>query len=384
MHHINRAFNPPSRYSFFLFGPRGTGKSTWVKKYYPNAFYIDLLLANKRRKYTANPELLLKEARALKRGTQVVIDEIQKAPDLLSIIHALIEEKREIQFILTGSSSRKLKREGVDLLAGRAIKKEMHPFMAYEIGENFSLDKALKLGMLPLIWEEEDQKDVLESYVNLYIIEEVQFEGLVRNIGNFSRFLSIIPFSHGSLLNVTNISRECEVNRGTIQSFLDILRDLLLSYQLPVFKRRAKRILSSQTKFYLFDSGVFQVMRKMGPMDTHSEISGSALEGLVLQHLKAWCDYNKNKYEISYWRTKAGLEVDFIIYGEEGFWAIEVKNGTKISPRDLKGLKNFSTDYPECKTLLLYRGSSELIDQNIRCMPCEKFLKDLSPNKLLF
>jgi len=158
----------------------------------------------------------------------------------------------------------------------------------------------------------------------------------------------------------------------------------MLAYQLSIFKRRAKRTLSSQTKFYLFDSGVFQVMRKMGPMDTKSEISGAALEGLVLQHLKAWCNYTKGKYEIFYWRTKAGLEVDFIIYGEKGFWAIEVKNGSKISPGDLKGLKHFTEDYPECKTLLLYRGNTELIDQNIRCMPCEKFLKGITPSELLF
>lgn len=384
MPHIKRVFTPPSKYSFFLFGPRGTGKSTWVKKHYPDAFYIDLLLADTRRKYNANPELLIKEVQALQKDSQVIVDEIQKAPDLLSIIHALIEEKREIQFILTGSSSRKLKRAGVDLLAGRAIKKEMHPFMACEVGDEFNLDKALNQGMLPLVWEEEDQEDVLESYVNLYIIEEVQFEGLVRNIGNFSRFLSTIPFSHGSLLNITNISRECEVNRGTVQSFLDILKDLMLAYQLSIFKRRAKRILSSQTKFYLFDSGVFQVMRKIGPMDTKSEISGAALEGLVLQHLKAWCNYTKGKYEIFYWRTKSGLEVDFIIYGEKGFWAIEVKNGSKISPGDLKGLKHFAEDYPECKTLLLYRGSTELIDQNIRCMPCKKFLQGITPGELLF
>ncbi len=384
MQHIERVFTPPSKYSFFLFGPRGTGKSTWVKKYYPKALYIDLLLADTRRRYAANPEFLIKAVHALENDNQVIIDEIQRVPDLLSVIHALIEEKRGIQFILTGSSSRKLKREGVDLLAGRAIKKEMHPFMANEVGEAFSLDKALNQGMLPLVWEEEDQEDVLESYVNLYIIEEVQFEGLVRNIGNFSRFLSVIPFSHASLLNITNISRECEVNRGTVQNFLDILKDLLLAYQLSIFKRRAKRILSSQTKFYLFDSGVFQIMRKIGPMDTKFEILGAALEGLVFQHLKAWCDYSKGKYEIFYWRTKAGLEVDFIIYGENGFWAIEVKNGSKISPGDLKGLRHFSEDYPECKTLLLYRGDTECMDQNIRSMSCEKYLRAMTPNKPLF
>ncbi|MCC5832056.1 MAG: ATP-binding protein [Chlamydiales bacterium] len=380
---FKRFFQAPEKHSFFLFGPRGTGKSTWVKKHYPKALYLDLLMSDIRRRYESHPEELAKAVAALGDGNQVVIDEIQKIPDLLSIVHALIEEKRGIQFILTGSSSRKLKKKGVDLLAGRAINKEMHPFIASELQETFDLAKALKYGMLPLIWEEKDPAEVLESYVNLYVLEEVQYEGLVRNIGNFARFLSTIALSHGSLLNLTNISRECEVKRSTTENFLGILRDLLLSYEIPVFSKRAKRILTSHSKFYLFDSGVYRVMRKMGPLDSRSEVNGSALEGLVLQHLKAWCSYSKGKYEIFYWRTKAGLEVDFIIYGDDGFWAIEVKNSETLSPKDLRGLKHFIEDYPECKPVLLYRGKFKLLEDNILCIPCEVFLKQLVPNERL-
>ena len=384
MSSVTRLFQSPSSYSFFLFGPRGTGKSTWVKKHYPNALYIDLLLSDNQRLYAATPEALVQVVNALDNNSQVVIDEIQKVPELLSIIHALIEEKRGIQFILTGSSARKLRRGGVDLLAGRAIRKEMHPFIAKEVGSAFNLEDALKFGMLPLIWDVEDKAEVIESYVNLYIIEEVQFEGLVRNIGSFARFLGVVPFSHGSVLNVTNIARECEVKRPTVENFLGILSDLLLSYQIPVFTRRAKRLLASHSKFYLFDAGVFHAMRKVGPMDRKTEIDGCALEGLVLQHLKAWCDYSKEKYEISYWRTKAGLEVDFIIYGEKGFWAIEVKNNSKISPHDLKGLTHFKQDYPECKTALLYRGKNKMMNKEILCLPVEQFLKELTPGTSLF
>ena len=381
MSNVSRFFQSPSKQSFFLFGPRGTGKSTWVKKHYPEALYIDLLLSDVRRRYEAHSEELARVVHALEENSVVVIDEIQKVPEMLSIVHALIEEKRGIQFVLTGSSSRKLRRAGVDLLAGRAIRKEMHPFMASEIAEVFVLSKALQVGMLPLIWGAEDQMEVIESYVNLYVLEEVQFEGLVRNIGNFSRFLSAIAFSHGSQLNLTNIARECEVKRPTVENFLGILRDLLLSYELPVFTKRAKRHLSAHPKFYLFDSGVFQVMRKKGPMDVMSEIDGAALEGLVLQHLKAWCEYTKGKYELFYWRTKAGLEVDFIIYGEGGFWAIEVKNSSKVSSKDFRGLRHFVEDYPECKPLLLYRGDTTVKEGDILCQPAELFLKKLLPDR---
>ncbi len=190
--------------------------------HYKKTLYIDLLLADVRRRFEAYPEEFAKAVHALDNGSRVIIDEIQKVPDLLSIIHALIEEKREIQFIMTGSSAQKLRREGVDLLAGRAIRKEMHPFMASEIGDQFDLSKALKFGMLPLIWEELDQAEILESYVNLYVMEEVQFEGLVRKISHFARFLSTIAFSHGAILNMTNISRECEVKRHETVSFLGI------------------------------------------------------------------------------------------------------------------------------------------------------------------
>lgn len=382
MNGVKRYFKPPKG-SYFLFGPRGTGKSTWVKDNYPNSLYIDLLMTDAFRMYSAHPEFLIKILDGNKEEKTVIIDEIQRVPELLSNIHALIEQKRGIQFVLTGSSARKLKRAGVDLLAGRAIKKAMHPFMASELGNHFHLEKALKFGMLPLIWNAEDVEEVLDAYVNLYIIEEVQFEGLVRNIGSFSRFLSTIAFSHANTLNLSNIARDCEVKRPTVESYIEILQDLLLIHLVPVFTKRAKRTLVSHPKLYLFDSGVFRILRKTGSLDTSQEIDGGALEGLIMQHLKAWCDYSHGKYEIFYWRTKAGLEVDFIIYGENGFWAIEVKNNKKVFSSDVRGLKHFVEDYPECTPLLLYRGSERLLENGILCMPCEDFLRQLNPNNPL-
>ncbi|NGX52615.1 MAG: hypothetical protein KR126chlam5_00918 [Candidatus Anoxychlamydiales bacterium] len=381
--HIKRLLPLPKN-SFFLFGPRGSGKSTWVKKNYPNSSCIDLLIPNILRTYSGNPEHLISYVHGLKGIKTIIIDEIQKIPELLSVIHFLIEEKKGFQFILTGSSARKLKRAGVDLLAGRAIKKSMHPFLASELQNLFQLDHALKYGMLPLIWASDDQQEVLDSYVDLYILEEVQFEGLVRNLGNFSRFLSIIAFSHGSILNLSNIARECEVKRSMVDNFISILQDLLIATTIPIFTKRAKRMLISHSKFYLFDVGIFKAMRKTGILDSNSEIDGSALEGLVFQHLKTWCEYTKEKNALFFWRTKSGVEVDFIVYGKSGFWAIEVKNNTKVSFKDLKGLIHFSEDYPECTPILLYRGNQRLKIKGILCMPCDEFLKQIIPDQSLF
>lgn len=257
----------------------------------------------------------------------------------------------------------------------------MHPFIASELGEAFKLETALQWGMLPLVWGAKDHEEVLQTYVDLYIQEEVQFEGLVRNIGNFSRFLSVIAFSHANSLNATNIARECQVKRNTIENYIDILQDLLLACLIPVFTKRAQRTLVAHPKLYLFDAGVYHALRKSGPMDTAEEKDGAALEGLVLQHLRAWCDYSKGKSDIYYWRTKAGVEVDFVIYGENSFWAIEVKNKTKIAPGDVRGLINFRDDYPESKQILLYRGNERIIENGILCIPCEEFLKQIVPDK---
>lgn len=235
MQEITRFFQIPEN-SIFLFGPRGTGKSTLIKSRFPNALRIDLLKPEVLRSYDAFPERLYKTIEAHAGSPVVVLDEIQRVPNLLPIVHDLIEQKKGLQFILTGSSSRKLKRSGVDLLGGRALNCSLYPFMAAELGPLFSLNEALEFGLLPLLFGKKDPQAILNGYVSLYLDEEVKAEGLVRNVGNFSRFLEIISFSHGSLLNITNIARECEVKRTTVENYIKILEDLLLAYQLPVFQ----------------------------------------------------------------------------------------------------------------------------------------------------
>jgi predicted AAA+ superfamily ATPase len=379
-----RRFLQQTNESYFLFGPRGTGKTTWLKMNYPDALYIDLLSTNAYISYTASPERIKELVYGNPDKKTIIIDEVQRVPGILTIVHQIIEEKRGIQFILTGSSSRKLKRTGVDLLAGRALLKKCYPFIACELAEEFNLQIAIVNGMIPLVVSSENSTDVLDAYISLYLREEIQNEGLVRNIGNFARFLEAISFSHSCVLNLSDVSRECEVERKSVEGFLNILEDLMLCYRIPVFNKRAKRILISHNKFYFFDSGVFHSIRPKGILDKVSEISGQSAEGLVLQHLMAWNDYSGNHNKIFYWRTKSGVEVDFIVYGGTEFCAIEVKNSEKIDNRELKGLHAFKEDYPEAKLLFLYRGKEKLQKGNVLCLPLDMFLLQLVPGNNLY
>ncbi len=375
---ITRFFQDPSQ-SFFLFGPRGTGKSTWLNSNCKKALFIDLLSPEVYRSYAARPERLKEVLQGQESVGSIVIDEIQKLPELLDVVHQLIEQHAGWRFVLTGSSSRKLKRSGVDLLAGRAALKTLHPFMAAELGEVFSLEESLKIGMVPLVVDNPNPQDVLKAYAALYLKEEVQLEGLVRNMGGFSRFLEVISFSHGTVLNIANVARECQVERKTVEGYVSIIEDLLLSFRIPVFSRRAKRHLSSHPKFYYFDSGVFRSLRPSGPMDSPQEIDGAALEGLVAQHLRAWIAYRGDVCSLYFWRTKSGNEIDFVVYGQDTFCAVEVKNSLRVHPKMLNGLISFKQDYPEAQVCLLYRGKERLKIKDVLCLPCEEFLRNLTP-----
>lgn len=380
---VGRKIRVP-RGSVFLFGPRGSGKTTFLQHACPEALRVDLLAPDVYRRYLARPERLHDLVQANPAADTVIIDEIQKVPDLLSVVHQIMDGHPDRRFILTGSSSRKLKRAGVDLLAGRAIPTTMHPFIAAELGPRFDLGQALQLGLVPLVVTADDPAATLAGYVSIYLQEEVQTEGLVRNIGDFSRFLEAISFSHGSVLTISDVARECEVKRKTVEGFLQVFEDLLLGFQLPVFARRAKRNLIKHRKFYVFDCGVFRSLRPSGPLDRSSEIEGAALEGLVAQHLRAWIDCRGRGERLYFWRTKAGLEVDFVVYGGETFAAVEVKNSRRISRKDTRNLREFRTDYPESLQLLVYRGDERLELGGVLCIPAREFLLALDPGAACF
>jgi predicted AAA+ superfamily ATPase len=377
---LSRFFQDTNQ-SYFLFGPRGTGKSTWVKQHLKTALYIDLLAPEVFRSYSAKPERLRNIAEAQNSVSTIVVDEIQKVPQLLDVIHQMMEQHPEWRFVLTGSSARKLKRSGVDLLAGRAVLKSMHPFMAAELEDKFSMENALTIGMVPLTINSVSPEQTLNAYATLYIREEVQMEGLVRNIGAFNRFLESASFSHGAVLNISDVARDCQVGRKTVEGYFSILEDLLLAFRIPVFTKRAKRNLTFHPKFYYFDAGIFRSIRPAGPLDSPQEIDGAALEGLIAQQLRAWISYSGDLCNLYFWRTKSGNEVDFVVYGKDTFLAIEVKNSAKIHSKSVKGLLAFKENYPEAQTCLLYRGKERIKIKNVLCIPCEEFLLNLIPNK---
>lgn len=364
------------KHSVFLFGPRGTGKTSWIKQHLPAILYIDLLETNNYQTFLANPAQL--QARIPSDFTNwVVIDEIQKIPELLNEVHRLIE-KHQYRFLLTGSSARTLRRKGVNLLAGRAFEYRMHPLTCDEMGKDFSLQTALTFGLLPFVYSEgDDPQHYLDSYITTYLREEVQQEALVRNIGEFSRFLQVASFSQGQPINYSEIARESSIERRVVSHYFELSHDLLLSRTLPVFTKKAKRRLTAQPKFYFFDVGVYRAIRPRGPLDMLEEIDGAALETLFLQHLIAFNDYGRLGYEFYYWRTSNQVEVDFVAYGERGLFAFEIKRKRTISSRDLAGLKVFGEDYPMAKLYMVYGGDHEAFYGNVKVLPFEKMLFQL-------
>jgi len=371
----SRLINPPKAKSFFLFGPRGTGKTTWVKSGFLKAVYIDLLEAELFNDLTANPQRLSNFIPPDFKDW-VIIDGIQRVPDLLHEVHRLIETKK-YQFILTGSSPRKLKRKGPNLLAGRALTLSMHPLSVAELKGDFRLEHSLRYGQLPSVYAEADPKKYLETYVKTYLEEEIRQEGLTRNLSAFARFLEAASFSQGSVLNISSVARECHVERKVVESYFSILEDLMIGYRVPVFSKKAKRRLSVHLKFYFFDVGVYRTLRPLGPLDAPEEVDGIALETLFLQELIALNSALDFGYKIFYWRTSNGREVDFVLYGPKGLLSFEIKRTSRITSTMLGGLKSFLVDYPMAKAYFVYMGNRRMYEEKIEIVPVLEILKNL-------
>lgn len=371
----SRLLTPPAQKSFFLFGPRGTGKTTWVTSQFPKALYFDLLKAETYDYFVTNPTRI---EDSIPRGFKdwIVIDEIQKIPQLLDEVHRLIENNH-YKFILTGSSARKLRRGGVNLLAGRALVYTMHPLTAVELGMDFHVKEYIAFGGLPAVFATKDKKNYLKSYIQTYLQQEIIQEGISRNVSSFARFLETASFSQGSVLNMTEVGREAYVGRKVVEDYFCALEDLMLGIRLPVFSKKAKRRLIKHNKFYFFDVGVYQAIRPTGPLDQPEAMGGVILESLFFQNLKAMNDYLDLGYKLYYYRTATGVEVDFIAYGEKGLVAFEIKSKRNISSADLYGLKSFQQDYPMAKGVMVYRGSQKRYIQGIEIWPIAEALLSL-------
>lgn len=361
--------------SCFLFGPRGTGKTTWLRSNFSDALYFDLLNDELYSEFLANPTRLNENIPTAYTGW-VILDEIQRVPKLLNEVHRLIES-RKLQFILTGSSARTLRRKGVNLLAGRALTYHMHPLTTIEQGGDFDFHHAIQYGCLPSVISHGAPKEYLASYIATYLREEVLQEGLTRDLSSFARFLETASFSQGEVLSYTNIAREAHNNRHTIKNYFDILEDLLIAHRLPCFTKKAKRALVSHPKFYYFDVGVYRTIRPRGPLDSAEDLEGPALETLFLQEARAINDYFKFGYEFYYWRTQSQAEIDFVLYGARGLSAFEIKRKARITKNDLKNLKLFKHDYPMAKTYLLYGGEKTYWDNDVQIIPYKSALTRL-------
>lgn len=373
-----RLLEAPKRHksSFFLFGPRGTGKTSWTKNEFPNALAFDLLSMSTYLEFLQNPSILEEK---IPDGFDdwILIDEIQKIPDLLNEVHRLIESHR-YRFILTGSSARSLRRKGVNLLAGRAHSYKMFPLTAAELGADFNLNESLRIGHLPAVHDNKnDAEEYLHSYIGTYLREEVLQEGLTRNLASFARFLEIASFSQGNILNISEVARECKIERKIVENYFTILEDLLIATRLPVFTKKAKRKTVVHPKFYYFDVGIYRSIRPKGPLDTPELIGGTALETLVFQELKAINEYERFHFDIHFWRTIDQQEVDFVLYGRKSLVAIEVKSSKTVHPSDFRSLQIFKEEYPIAKLFLFYGGKEQFHRENVEVFPVADILPEL-------
>lgn len=368
---------PNSKHSFFLFGPRGVGKTQWLKSHIKTQNYIDLLNAKTFRVLNSDPTQL--ESYILNKKDWVIIDEVQKLPQILDEVHRLIESKF-YKFILTGSSARKLKQAGVNLLAGRALTKKFFPLTAKEIKNNFDLKKSLLYGHLPQVYNLNralDIEDYLQSYLQTYLKEEVIQEGIVRNTSGFNRFLEAASFSQGQYLNVTKVAEDAGVDRKVVETYFQIIEDLLLADRLPHFKKKLLRKTDSHPKFFLFDVGVFRVLRPTDPEDSPEFIDGAAIETLIYQELKAMNSYNSWGYTFYCWKFSNEIDVDLVMYGKNGIIAFEIKRSSRFRGGELKGLQKFKEIYPSAKMFYLYGGSEKRKFGEILALPINYFLTNM-------
>ena len=377
---IPRICKLPENQSFFLFGPRQTGKSTLVNALFEkHTWKIDLLQSDQHLKYSKYPDLFRKEAlekieqAGIKR---VFIDEIQRIPALLNEIHHLIE-KTGCQFLLTGSSARQLKRGGINLLAGRAVQRHLFPFVYSEIAETFDLSEVLRYGSLPGVYGRppETMMDILRTYTETYLNQEVKFEGLVRNLGNFSRFLDLSASQSGELVSFTAMGRECQVPTRTVQSYYEILEDTLIALRLTPWRKSLRHRLVAHPKFYLFDLGVVNSLTRQLTAPPDPVRFGRLFEQFIILESCRYLDYLRSEAALYFWRTNHGGEVDLLVekHGEL-VGAFEIKSTTQIAGPHLSGLRSFHKEYPKVPLHVIARVEHPYRIEEVLVLPWKDYL----------
>ncbi|HBH27526.1 MAG: ATP-binding protein [Desulfofustis sp. PB-SRB1] len=376
MHKRKLKLPPPGTETFFLWGPRQTGKTTLLRQLYPDAVWVDLLKSEEYRRYLNNPERLRQELLSLDSTPFVVIDEVQKLPILLDEVHWL-HENLNIHFALCGSSARKIRRGHANLLGGRAIRYEMFGFVSVELGQEFDLCKIINQGYLPRVYLSTKPHRLLDAYVSNYLKEEVAAEGLVRTLPIFSNFLGLASLSDTEPVNFSTIARDCGVSSQTVREYFQILEDTLLGRWLPSYRKRPKRRIAAASKFYFADVGVVNFLAKRGPLAPGSELFGKAFENWCFHELSAYNKYREAFAELYYWRLAGGTEVDFIINDCE--IAIEAKATGTIHASHLKGLRSLIIDHPNVKRRLVVCNEPKMrrTEDNIEIIPAHDFAAKL-------
>lgn len=379
-----RLLTPPKKQSFFLLGPRGTGKSTWLKEQFHADLVLDLLNSREFLAYKNNPHLLAEKVLALPRGSKVIIDEIQKIPELLDIVHLIIfKEKKDYQFALTGSSARKLKRSNANMLAGRAINRNFFPLLVDELNSNqkINIEKMLQFGSLPEAITTDDIQekiDYLSSYVETYLKQEIQQEALTRNLDQFMRFLKVSSITNAQITNWSNVARDTGIARSTVIGYYEILIDTLLGWVLPAYQAKAKIKEVSHPKFYWFDTGVVRVLQNVIQEPLDQTEKGILFETLVCNEVRALNSILGIGAELYYWRTESGNEVDLIIKRGKKVIGIEIKARTTWKESDHYGLKTLLQEKKISTGFGIYMGSASLqVTKNIKVIPLNQLSKEL-------
>ena len=363
--------------SFFLFGPRSTGKSTLIKRQLSEtATIIDLLDSRLYLRLLGSPHDLESIIYSRHKTGIVVIDEIQRIPELLNEVHRLIENKK-ITFLLTGSSARKLRKGKANLLAGRVWESRMFPLTWKEITD-FNLDRFLHYGGLPAVYLSNYPDEELDAYVNTYLKEEIMAEGLIRKLPPFSRFLRSIALASGEIINFTKLANDCQVPPSTVTEYVGLLEDTLVGFLLPAWTESKKRKAITTAKFYFFDPGVTHMLAGTRTLDRNSDLYGKSFEQFIGMEIRAYLSYTRKKRELAYWRSTHGYEVDFLIGRET---AIEVKASSKVSGRDLRGLEIFKEENIFKNYILVSQDPINTRDDNFQALYWEKFLDDLWADK---